>query len=257
MKELEKLVKYDIKAGKKSILLMIFVYSFFCSLFSLGFQKLNMVWVGIVLVLIVTFLFMISLHQFVYNKVRGITQDWKAVFQIPKIEKSHLLILPVLLIIVVLLFVVVYFMSRNPLLVGLVFVFLLTMMIVLNAIFQTYLYLMMEDECPKSERLKRALSVVIGEKKALFHLVVKYVRFIMIGVFLTFSANVFVYAKQLQELLKSPETEPIQKLFASDLSYLVQSTGIQMTVLYIIVYSAFLYAYIHMNAKKGKPKKKK
>jgi len=257
MKDLVKLVRYEMKNNRKSILVLIFGYSLLCTLFSLFFQVLNLLWLGIIIILIFSFLFVIQLHQFIFQRVQGKENNWSQLFKIPKIEKSHMIILPVLLGIIAALFIILYFISSNPLLVGLALVFLLSMMIVSNAIFQIYLYLTFEGKYGNIERIKKAVSLVFSEKKALTHLLVRYVRFMMIGGFLTFSANVFVYAKQLEPLLQSPETEPIQKIFASDLSFVVQSTGIQMTVLYIMIYSGFLYAYLNWNSNHKAKKKRK
>lgn len=66
-------------------------------------------------------------------------------------------------------------------------------------------------------------------------------------------AHVFVYAPQIDAVLKSaPEiTEAlIDPYFSTNLSYLIQSVGMQLVVSYIAIVSGMTYGVYYLNQRK-------
>ncbi len=85
------------------------------------------------------------------------------------------------------------------------------------------------------------------------HIVLKTIVLILLGSLAVYVLNVFVYAPQIDAVLKStPEiTEAlIDPYFSTNLSYMIQSVGMQLVVSYIAIVSGMTCGVYYLNQRK-------
>ena len=121
--------------------------------------------------------------------------------------------------------------------------------IFLNCINHLTLFSMIETHQSAWQALKGGTKMFFQSRKLILHIVLKT----MLGSLAVYALNVFVYAPQIDAVLKSaPEiTEAlIDPYFSTNLSYLIQSVGMQLVVSYIAIVSGMTYGVYYLNQRK-------
>ena len=80
----------------------------------------------------------------------------------------------------------------------------------------------------------------------------KTLLFILVGSLLVYALNVFVYAPQIDATLKSAaiiDETLVQPYFSTNLSYMIQSVGMQLVVSYIMIVSGITYGVYYLKMK--------
>lgn len=121
--------------------------------------------------------------------------------------------------------------------------------IFLNCINHLTLFSMIETHQSAWQALKGGAKLFFQSRKLILHIVLKTIMLILLGSLAVYALNVFVYAPQIDAVLKSaPEiTEAlIDPYFSTNLSYLIQSVGMQLVVSYIAIVSGMTYGTYYL-----------
>ena len=81
-------------------------------------------------------------------------------------------------------------------------------------------------------------------KKLILHIVLKTFLLVLLGSFAVTALNVFVYAPQIDAAMKAAtqiNEALIDPYFSTNLSYMIQSVGMQLVVSYIAIVSGMTY----------------
>ena len=125
--------------------------------------------------------------------------------------------------------------------------------IFLNCINHLTLFSMIEMHQSAWQALKGGVKMFFQSRKLIVHIVLKTIVLILLGSLAVYALNVFVYAPQIDAVLKSaPEiTEAlVDPYFSTNLSYMIQSVGMQLVVSYIAIVSGMTYGVYYLNQKK-------
>ena len=126
--------------------------------------------------------------------------------------------------------------------------------IFLNCINHLTLFSMIETHQSAWRALKGGTKLFFQSGKLIMHIVLKTIVLILLGSLAVYVLNVFVYAPQIDAVLKStPEiTEAlIDPYFSTNLSYLIQSVGMQLVVSYIAIVSGMTCGVYYLKQRKA------
>ena len=110
----------------------------------------------------------------------------------------------------------------------------------------------MQEKLPLSKSLKNAGHLFLKSRKIFMHILMKTLLFILVGSLLVYALNVFVYAPQIDATLKSAtiiDETLVQPYFSTNLSYMIQSVGMQLVVSYIMIVSGITYGVYYLKMK--------
>ena len=229
------------------------VTALLCSLISLAAQQFNDNLIPLGTTLAINLVFLFGLDWVMLKALRNEPYSYRDFSQFAKYFKA---LLPLFGMYAVILAAGVFALQAMihfgavllvlPALLGLSVIFL-------NCINHLTLFSMIETHQSAWQALKGGAKMFFQSRKLILHIVLKTMMLILLGSLAVYALNVFVYAPQIDAVLKSaPEiTEAlIDPYFSTNLSYLIQSVGMQLVVSYIAIVSGMTYGVYYLNQRK-------
>jgi len=223
-----------------------------CSLISLAFQQINLVLLPLLIIFALNLFFQAGFNLLMLQALHDQPIKIKNLLQLQPYLKK---LLPLFILYGILLGLgVAVFLGLSRIKEILIFLPMLIFILVvlLNVVNHLTLFGIMQEKLPLSKSLKNAWHLFLKSRKLFMHILMKTLLFILVGSLLVYALNVFVYAPQIDATLKSAaiiDETLVQPYFSTNLSYMIQSVGMQLVVSYIMIVSGITYGVYYLKMK--------
>lgn len=237
------------KENRWKILKYCMIIGLFSSCISLLFQIIGFPLISIGVILIVNILFIFGLNVIFIKSVLNDHYDYHTIFLFKKYWKPLVCLFATYLTVFVLFLVSMVVCSRFKY--GLLIIPMIGAFFVLsmNCMNHLCIFAIYNNEKNIFKILKESAKVFIGQKKLFILMILKSFIYMIIGSFIVFTTNVFIYARQINTILEQNtiiQDKLFDPIFSSNISYLIQSTGIQLVASYIMIFTGIHYAAIYL-----------
>lgn len=252
MKEILFEANETIRQARFSLLKICLIMASLCSLISLAFQQKNLVLLPLLIIFALNLFFQAGLNLLMLQALHDQPIKIKNLLQLQPYFKK---LLPLFILYGILLGLgVAVFLGLSRIKEILIFLPMLIFILVvlLNAVNHLTLFGIMQEKLPLSKSLKNAGHLFLKSRKIFMHILMKTLLFILVGSLLVYALNVFVYAPQIDATLKSAtiiDETLVQPYFSTNLSYMIQSVGMQLVVSYIMIVSGITYGVYYLKMK--------
>lgn len=252
MKEILFEANETIRQARLSLLKICLIMASLCSLISLAFQQKNLVLLPLLIIFALNLFFQAGLNLLMLQALHDQPIKIKNLLQLQPYLKK---LLPLFILYGILLGLgVTVFLGLSRIKEILIFLPMLIFILVvlLNAVNHLTLFGIMQEKLPLSKSLKNAGHLFLKSRKIFMHILMKTLLFILVGSLLVYALNVFVYAPQIDATLKSAtiiDETLVQPYFSTNLSYMIQSVGMQLVVSYIMIVSGITYGVYYLKMK--------
>mgnify|MGYP007105532747 FL=1 len=252
MKEILCEANETIHQARLSLLKICLIMASLCSLISLAFQQRNLVLLPLLIIFALNLFFQAGLNLLMLQALHDQPIKIKNLLQLQPYLKK---LLPLFILYGILLGLgVAVFLGLSRIKEILIFLPMLIFILVvlLNVVNHLTLFGIMQEKLPLSKSLKNAWHLFLKSRKLFMHILMKTLLFILVGSLLVYALNVFVYAPQIDATLKSAaiiDETLVQPYFSTNLSYMIQSVGMQLVVSYIMIVSGITYGVYYLKMK--------
>lgn len=241
-----------IKENRITLLKYSFVMAIVCSSVSLFFQNFNNNFLPLAITLVMNLIFLFGMEYMYFKALNRYPYSWKDFKVIKKYRKQCLIVCSIMAILVVSFLVGIYFLSYVPYLVAILPGLIFILIVIFNCMQHLILFDMYKGEKKLNDSLRKSAKVLFSNRKKLFHIFLKTITILLIGSFIVYAINVFAYAPQIEAVLNENDvitSELIDPFFSTNLSYLIQSVGMQMVVAYISIVTGFTCGTLKLKKK--------
>ena len=252
MKEILFEANETIHQARLSLLKICLIMASLCSLISLAFQQRNLVLLPLLIIFALNLFFQAGLNLLMLQALHEQPIKIKNLLQLQPYLKK---LLPLFILYGILLGLgVAVFLGLSRIKEILIFlpVLIFILVVLLNVVNHLTLFGIMQEKLPLSKSLKNAWHLFLNSRKLFMHILMKTLLFILVGSLLVYALNVFVYAPQIDATLKSAaiiDETLVQPYFSTNLSYMIQSVGMQLVVSYIMIVSGITYGVYYLKMK--------
>ena len=252
MKEILFEANETIRQARLSLLKICLIMAGLCSLISLAFQQRNLVLLPLLIIFALNLFFQAGLNLLMLQALHEQPIKIKNLLQLQPYLKK---LLPLFILYGILLGLgVAVFLGLSRIKEILIFlpVLIFILVVLLNVVNHLTLFGIMQEKLPLSKSLKNAWHLFLKSRKLFMHILMKTLLFILVGSLLVYALNVFVYAPQIDATLKSAaiiDETLVQPYFSTNLSYMIQSVGMQRVVSYIMIVSGITYGVYYLKMK--------
>ncbi len=232
-----------IKGNRWKLLKYCFVVALGCSLISLCFQGINNNALPLIITLIINVCFLFISNLLYLKAASWEPYSFKDFKVIITYGRKLLPLLLIYALVIVLGTILLLFASRQSILVVAIPGLVAVIVMAFNCINHLSLFVIYKENKGTLAGIRSALRLFISSKRLFAQIMFKSFMVLIVGSFLIYVVNVFVYARQLSPLLEAAvvDKEAIEAYFSTNLSYLVQSIGMQLVVSYISIISGITY----------------
>lgn len=254
MDSIKAFIQQSIKDNRMKILGFSVIISMLSSAITLGFNSINLWYVGIVMSTLLVVLYFVKINELTQVVTSGNNIALSDLVKVPTFNSKILKVFLLFIGIALIAFLLTNLLMLIPF--GGIIVLLLIVLIV--TISTALIAIVLENDRPIKESLGSSLKTVIAHKDILLHYASKVVKAAFIGAMIILAVNVFVYAPQLQLTLENSAAtnEEIISYFITPLANFIQITGSQTIVFYIIFVGFVSYKTLNkqlqFRSKKGK-----
>lgn len=241
-----------IKGNRWKLLKYCLLVALGCSLISLWFQGINNNALPLIITLIINICFLF-VSNLLYLKAANwdhySLKDFKA---ISTYRKQLIPLLLIYVLVIVLGTLLLLFASRQGILIVAIPGLVAVMVMAFNCINHLSLFVIYKENTGTLAGIRSAVRLFIGSKRLFIQIMFKSFMVLIVGSFLIYVVNVFVYARQISPLVQATviDKEAIEAYFSTNLSYLIQSIGMQLVVSYISIISGITYGSYYLGIKK-------
>lgn len=215
-----------------------------CSLISLSAQQFNNNLLPLALTLIINLIFLFGMDLLILKALRNQTYTCRDFAAFGPYLKKLVPLFGIYLILLGAGVFLIQLLSRSGGLILILPGILAVSVIFLNCINHLTLFAIIQNHENALSALKQGIRMFVQSKKLILHIVLKTILLVLLGSLAVYAVNVFVYAPQIDAAMKAaPEiTEAlIDPYFSTNLSYMIQSVGMQLVVSYIAIVSGMTY----------------
>lgn len=254
MNEVLQLAKEEIKIHRIGLLKYSLIVAVVCSLISLLCQQFNNNIIPLLVTLIINLIFLTGMNSLYLKALHHQSYNFRDFRIFQQVFMKIFLLFAIYLGILLLGVGFIRLLMKFQTMVFLLPAIIAMSVIAFNCINHLTLFLILQDQYSVIKALKEGCLLFVRSKKLILHITLKTILLILLGSFAIYALNVFVYAPQIDAVLKSTDfiTEAmIDPFFSTNLSYLIQSIGMQLVVSYLAVVSGLTYGAYYCQKRKG------
>lgn len=252
MNEILSKANETIRTTRLSLLKVCLIMALICSSISLLFQQLDQVVAPLLIIFALNLFFQAGLNLLMLKSLNGQQVKIKDILLVKPYLKMLLPLFALYLLLLAVGIGLLLVLSRIKETLILLPIVIFVLVVSLNILNHLTLFGMIQEKLSLQASIKRGIRLFLKSRKILIHILLKTIVLILIGSLLVYALNVFVYAPQIDAALKSAsviDETLVQPYFTTNLSYMIQSVGMQLVVSYIMIVSGITYGtyFLRMN----------
>lgn len=221
-----------------------FIVALGCSLISLAAQQFQNNLIPFSATLILNLIFLFGLDVVMWKALNQTAYSYRDFGYFGKFFKRLLPLFILYLGILIAGVFAVQLLSRIQAVILVLPAVLTLSIIFLNCINHLTLFAMIDQGQKALPAFNNGVRLFFQSKKLILHIVLKTFLLVLLGSFAVTALNVFVYAPQIDAAMKAAtqiNEALIDPYFSTNLSYMIQSVGMQLVVSYIAIVSGMTY----------------
>lgn len=243
------LAQTTFKENRWRILKYCVIIGLFSSLISLLFQMIELPLFAVGMILVINIMFIFGLNVIFIKSVLNDHYDYHTIFLFKEYWKPLVVLFTMYLGAFILFLICMVACSRGK--IGVLIVPMIGAFFVLsmNCINHLCIFAIYYHKKKMIEIIKESVKLFFKEKKLFLFMTLRSFIYMVVGSFMVFAVNVFVYASQISRLMEENvviQDSLFDSIFSSNLSYVIQSAGIQCVASYIMIFTGIHYATIYL-----------
>lgn len=249
MIEMLNLSKMAIQENRVKLLKYSLVIALLCTLTSLFFQQWHNSVVPLIVTLLLNLVFLFGINVLFLKALKHEKYGWTDFYQIKDYVRQLLPIFAIYITVLVVSVVVIRLLLAVTGMVLILPALISLSVIMLNCVNHLTMFQIVQDQQKPLSSLKQAFQLFFKSKKLILHVILKTIIILLVGALLVYCINVLVYAPQINAALygaQGVDLALIDKYFSSDLSYMIQSIGMQLVISYIAIVTGLTYGTYYL-----------
>ncbi len=255
------LAKQEITKHRMKLLAYCLIVAIGCSIVSLLFQKLNNNLIPMIFAFVINLIFLFGMNLLYAKIVKHEEYSYKNFSEILKYKNKLIpLVFIYISVIGIGIFLIKLALDHQTFIQFLPLVIFFSV-ICFNCINHLTLYEILQNDENIFKALLKGVKLFIHSKGIIFNILVKTILIIFLGSLVIYLLNIFVYAPQINQAMQHAavvDEQLLEPFFSTDISYLIQSIGMQLVVSYMTIVSGMTYGvYFYQQCRIPKKRLKK